>query len=325
MDRRTVLKLLPALPVLSRPALAQGALPVVGFLNPVSPDTYSFLADAFRRGLNKAGFVEGRNVHVEYRWGGGDYRQLPKLAAELVAQNVAVIAATGDIASARAAQEATKTTPIVFTIGGDPVRHGLVSSLNRPGGNTTGVHLFSSIISAKRLELLFEIAPKVRRVALFMNPDNFTAAEEQAQAIALARSVGREAIVFNARTPSELDAALQQAADAQVDSYFTASDPLILDRRATIIAFGQRHRLPGIGFVRQFSAGGSLLSYGPSIIWMYEQCGLYVGTILKGAKVGDLPILQPTDFEFVINLKTATELGISVSRDLLAQTTEFIE
>jgi len=325
MNRRTVLKLFFVAPALTRTAVAQGALPVVGFLNPVSSDTYSFLAEAFRRGLNRAGFVDGRNVHIEYRWGGGDYRLLPKLAAELAAQNVAVIAATGDIASVRSAQDATKTIPIVFTIGGDPVRHGLVSSLNRPGGNTTGVHLFSSIMSAKRLELLFEIAPMVRKVGLFMNPDNFTAAEEQAQAIDLARSVGREAIVFNARNPSELDQALNQAAAAQVDSYFTASDPLILDRRASIIAFGKRHRLPGIGFVRQFSTGGSLLSYGPSIIWMYEQCGMYVGAVLKGMKVGELPILQPTDFEFVINLKTATELGINVSRDLLAQATDFIE
>lgn len=325
MDRRTILKLLTAAPALSHSAFAQNALPVVGFLNPVSPDNYGFLADAFRRGLSRAGFSEDRDVRIEYRWGGGDYLQLPKLAAELVSKNVAVIAATGDIASARAVQGATKSIPTVFTIGGDPVRYGLVSSLNKPGDNTTGIHLFSSILSAKRIGLLFEMAPNVRKVALIMNSDNFNAADEQAQAIEFARSHGREALVFDARNPAELEIALEKAAEAGVDSYFTASDPLILDRRARIIAFGQQYGLPGIGFVRQFSANGCLLSYGPSIVWMYEQCGMYVGAILKGKMASDLPVLQPTEYDFVINLKTAAALGLKAPRDLLAQATELIE
>lgn len=325
MQRRSFLSLLGAASLCPGIARAQQSLPVVGFLNPVSPDTYSFLADAFRAGLAKAGFVDGQNVRIEYRWGGGDYGRLGPLAAELAAKGVNVLAATGDIASARAAQAATKTIPTVFTIGGDPVQHGLVKGLNRPGGNITGVYLFSSIMSAKRLQLLFECAPNCRRVAFVMNPDNFTAAAEEKEAIDYAASVGREAVAISARNPGELVQALEQAGRLRVDSYMTASDPLILDRRALIIAFGQQNRLPGIGFVRQFAAGGTLLSYGPSIVWMYQQCGLYVGAILKGAKPGELPVMQPTDFDFTINMKTAGALGISAPANLLTQATEIID
>ncbi|MHB2170171.1 ABC transporter substrate-binding protein [Alsobacter sp. R-9] len=308
-----------------KPARAQQPLPVVGFLNPVSRDTYSFLSDAFGRGLARAGFVDGRNVRIEYRWGGGDYGRLGPMAADLAARGVSVLAATGDIASARAAQAATRTIPTVFTIGGDPVKHGLVASLNRPGGNITGVYLFSSIMSAKRLQFLFEFAPGSRRVGLFMNPDNFTAEAEQKEAIEFAAATGREAVAINARNPAELDAVLEQAGRLRIDSYLTASDPLILDRRGRIIAFGQENRLPGIGFVRQFSVGGTLLSYGPSIVWMYEQCGEYVGAILKGARVADLPVVQPTDFDLTINLKTAAALNLVAPPSLLTQATEIID
>jgi putative ABC transport system substrate-binding protein len=325
MRRRGLLAGLGAATLIGRPALAQGAMPVVGFLNPVSPDTYSFNADAFRDGLVEAGFVEGRNVKIEYRWGKGDYSRLPAMAAELAALKVSVIAATGDVASARAAKAATSTIPIVFTLGGDPVDYGLVANLNRPGGNLTGVNLFSSILSGKRIELLTQIAPRVRRVALVMNPDNFTAAAEQREGLAAARALSREAVVVNARRPHELDGALAEALRLKADSYVAATDPLILDRRGEIIAFGQAHGLPGIGFVRQFATAGALLSYGPSITWMYRQAGLYVGAILKGARPADLPVMQPTGFELVVNRKTAIALNIDPPNALLVSANEVID
>jgi putative ABC transport system substrate-binding protein len=325
MKRRDLLALAGAAPLAMSAARAQGAMPVVGFLNPVSPDTYAFNAAAFREGLAQAGFVEGKNVRIEYRWGMGDYSRLPAMAAELAAMKVAAIAATGDIPSARAAKAATTTIPIVFTIGGDPVGPGLVQSLNRPGGNVTGVNLFSSILTAKRIELLTQIAPKARRVALIMNPDNFTALAEQQDGLAGARALGREAVVVNARKPDEITTALAEALRFKADSYMASSDPLILDRRGEIVAFGKANRLPGIGFVRQFASAGALLSYGPSITWMYRQAGLYVGMILNGEKPADLPVVQPTGFELVLNLKTAAELGLEAPRALLLSANEVIE
>jgi putative ABC transport system substrate-binding protein len=325
MKRRTFMTLLGGAALAPRVARAQQRMPVVGFLNPTFPDTYSFNAAAFRDGLAKAGFVEGRNVRIEYRWGKGDYSVLPALAADLVANNVSAIAATGDIFSARSALGATRTIPIVFTLGADPVRHGLVASLNRPGGNATGINLFSSVLSAKRVQFLSEIAPEARRIALLMNPSNLTAEAEQQEAQEAARVIGREAFVLNIRTPDEVDAAFAEFVRLKYDSYITASDPLILDRRGQIVAFAQQHELPGIGFVRQFALAGSLISYGPSITWMYFQAGLYVGEILKGANVAELPVLQPTEFETVINLKTAKALGLEPSQMLLAQATEVIE
>jgi putative ABC transport system substrate-binding protein len=325
MKRRTFMTLLGGAALAPHVVRAQQRMPVVGFLNPTFPDTYSFNAAAFREGLAEAGFVEGRNVRIEYRWGKGDYSVLPALAAELVALNVSAIAATGDIFSARSALAATRTIPIVFTLGADPVRHGLVASLNRPGGNATGINLFSSVLSAKRVQFLGEIAPQARRIALLMNPSNLTAEAEQQQAQEGARAIGREAFVLNIRTPGEVDTAFAEFVRLGCDSYITASDPLILDRRAQIVTFGQQHHHPGIGFVRQFATAGALISYGPSITWMYRQAGLYVGEVLKGAKVGELPVLQPTEFETVINLKTAKALDIEVSQMLLAQATEVIE
>jgi len=290
----------------------------------VSPDTYAFNAAAFREGLAEAGFVEGRTVRIEYRWAKGDYAQLPALAAELAALKVAAIAATGDIASARAAKAATSTIPIVFTVGADPVGHGLVASLNRPGGNVTGIHLFSSILSGKRVELLTEFAPNSRRIALVMNPDNFAAKAEQQEGIAAARTLNREAFIVNARKPDEIAGALAEALRLKADSYSAASDPLILDRRGEIVAWGQAHGLPGIGFVRQFATSGALMSYGPSITWMYRQAGVYIGAILKGAKTAELPVVQPTGFELVVNLKTAAALGLEPRPALLLSANEVI-
>ena len=311
-----------ALPLAAR---AQQQMPLVGFLNSASPDTYRFNADSFREGLAKAGFVEGRNVRIEERWAQGDYEALPALAAELVAMGVVAIAATGDVASARAAQRASSTVPVVFTIDGDPVRFGLVKSLNRPGGNVTGILFNQNVLGAKRVELLREIAPNVSRVALLMNPTNPNVDVERMDAEAGARRLGLETVTLNARNAREIDTAFERLLDAKADGIITATDPIPLDRREQIVAFANRHKLPVVGFVRQFAAVGGLLSYGPSISWMYRQAGDYVSQILKGARPAEMPVMQPTQFELVVNLKTAKALGLDVPDKLLAVADEVIE
>jgi ABC-type uncharacterized transport system substrate-binding protein len=325
MRRRAFIGLIGAATVVPLTGRAQQRTPLVGFLNSASPDTYRFNADSFREGLAKAGFVEGRNVRIEERWARGDYASLPALAAELVAAGVAAVAATGDVASARAAQGASSTVPVVFTIGGDPVRFGLIKSINHPGGNVTGILFNQNVLGAKRVELVREIQPKVSRIALLMNPTNPNVKIEEADAAVGAKQLGLETVTFNARNPSEIDAAFEQLLGAKADAIITGTDPIILDRRAQIVALASRHKLPTMGFVHQFAAAGALLSYGPSISWMYRQAGDYVGQILKGAKPADMPVLQPTQFELVINLKTAKAFGITVPPTLLARADEVIE
>src|SRR5262249_24087310 len=227
-------------------ALAQQQMPLVGFLNSASPDTYRFNADSFREGLARSGFVEGRNVRIEERWAHGDYEALPALAAELVAMGVVAIAATGDVASARAAQRASSTVPVVFTIGGDPVRFGLVNGLNRPGGNVTGILFNQNVLGGKRVELLREIAPKGSRVALLMNPTNRNVQVEQTDAEAGAKKLGLETITLNARNGDEIDGAFEQLLSAKADGFITATDPTLLDRREQIVSFAQRHKLPAV-------------------------------------------------------------------------------
>jgi putative tryptophan/tyrosine transport system substrate-binding protein len=325
VKRREFITLLGGMAAWPLAARAQQQMPLVGFLNSASPDTYRFNADSFREGLAKAGFVEGRNVRIEERWAQGDYEALPALAAELVAMGVVAIAATGDVASARAAQHASSTVPVVFTIGGDPVRFGLVKSLNRPGGNVTGILFNQNVLGGKRVELLREIAPKVSRVALLMNPTNPNVKVEETDAEAGARKLGLETITLNARNAREIDTAFEQLLDAKADGIITATDPITLDRREQIVAFANRHKLPVVGFVRQFAAVGGLMSYGPSISWMYRQAGEYVAQILKGTNPAELPVLQPTQFELVINLKTANAFGLTVPLTLQAAASEVIE
>jgi putative tryptophan/tyrosine transport system substrate-binding protein len=325
MKRREFITLLGGAAALPRTALAQQQMRLVGFLNSASPDTYRFNADSFREGLARGGFIEGRNVRIEERWGHGDYEALPALAAELVAMGVVAIAATGDVASARAAQRASSTIPVVFTIGGDPVRFGLVKSLNRPGGNVTGILFNQNVLGGKRVELLREIAPNVSRVALLMNPTNPNVKVEEADAEAGAKKLGLETVTLNARTSPEIDAAFEQLLSAKADAFITATDPILLDRREQIVSFAQRHKLPAVYFVRQFAAVGGLLSYGPSISWMYRQAGEYVAQILKGSEPSELPVLQPTQFELVINLKTAHAFGLIVPLTLQAAADEVIE
>jgi putative tryptophan/tyrosine transport system substrate-binding protein len=329
MKRREFITLLSsaaaAWPLTARAQQAQQKMPLVGFLNSASPDTYRFNADSFREGLAKAGFVDGRNVRIEERWARSDYSALPGLAAELVAKGAVAIAATGDVASARAAQSASSTIPVVFTIGGDPVRFGLVKSVNRPGGNVTGVLFNQNVLAGKRVELLKEAAPSVTRVALLMNPTNPNVKIEIADAEAGAKKLGLETIALLARNAQELDATFEQLLSAKADGLISGTDPIVLDRREQIVSFAHRHKLPGVYFVRQFADVGGLLSYGPSISWMYRQAGDYVGQILKGANPADMPVLQPTEFELVINLKTARAYGINVPLTLQAAASDVID
>lgn len=308
-------------------ALAQSPapLPLVGFLNSASPATYRFNADAFREGLAQAGFVEGRNVRIEERWANADYTALPALAAELVARGVVAIAATGDVASARAAKGASATVPIVFTIGGDPVRFGLVESLARPGGNLTGIAFVPNQLGAKRVQLLKEVAPRTTRIAFLKNPDNLNANVEQADVKEGAGKLGIQLVVQDARNAAEIDAAFAEIARARADALIAGTDPVMLDRRDQIAALAERNGLPGISFTRQFAIAGLMMSYGPDIGWMYRQAGGQVARILKGAKPADIPVMQSVRFESVLNVKTAKRLGLAVSPTFLASVDEVVE
>ena len=302
----------------------QAAMPMVGFLNPTELKLYEFNAAAFRKGLQETGFVEGENVRIEYRWGEGDYSRLPALAAELVGLRVAVIAATGDVGSARAAVAATSTTPIVFTIGADPVKVGLVASYNRPGGNVTGISAITSQIGTKRIQVLHQLIPR-SKVALLMNPNNPSAEMEQHDAEAAAKILGQKSFVLNVTGKDDFPAAFEIFIREGADAMFIATDPMLLSQREAIAAFAAKQRVPVIHFERQYPLVGGLISYGTSISDMYRQAGAYCGQILKGAKPAEMPVLQPTKFELVINLKVAKELGIEVPQNLLAIADEVVE
>jgi putative tryptophan/tyrosine transport system substrate-binding protein len=303
----------------------QPAMPVVGFLNTTSPDTYAFNAQAFREGLGTLGFVEGKTVAIEYRWASGDYSRMPALAQDLVSRNVAVIAATGDIISARAAQAATTTIPIVFTVGSDPVRYGLVKSLNSPGGNLTGMTLFSSTLMAKRMDLLAQLVPHSRVIALLMNPANSNAETDIADAQKAAGELGRQTVVVNARSEKDFNAAFAAMKEQRADAALIASDPMLLSQRAAIATLAAQHAIPVVYWGKEFVAAGGLISYGTGITWMYHQAGVYCGRILKGAKAAELPVLQPTKFDLVINVKTAKALNLAIPPHLLATADEVIE
>ncbi|MEI6029324.1 MAG: ABC transporter substrate-binding protein [Betaproteobacteria bacterium] len=300
-------------------------LPIVGFLNIATPTTYRFVADAFREGLAQAGFLDGRNVRIEERWANGDQQALPALAAALVAKGVVAIAATGDVASARAAKGASTHVPVVFTIGGDPVRFGLVDSFNRPGGHVTGITFVATALGAKRLQLLHSLVPSATRVALLMNPGNPNAAAELADIHAGAATLGIQTVTVLARNSAEIDTAFVEIMRAKADALISGTDPVLLNQREQIAGLADRHALPAISFTRPFAAAGGLLSYGPDIAWMYRQAGGYVGQILKGAKPAEMPVMQSTHFELVLNLKTAKRLGLTVPRTFLASVNAVIE
>jgi putative ABC transport system substrate-binding protein len=301
----------------------QRLLPVIGFLSSVSPEPYSAMMAAFRHGLAEAGYVDGQNVTIEYRWAEGQFNHLPALAAELVARGPAVLVAGGGNVSAAAAKAATSTVPIVFTIGGDPVRYGLVSNLSRPSGNLTGVTFFTIALGPKRLELLHELLPKAGKIAMLVNPKSLNPDAKEVQEAA--RALGQSVHVLDAASDDDIDTAFRSLVQERDDALIVVSNPLFTSRRAQIVTLANYHRVAAIYPLREYVASGGLVSYGASIENAYRQSGVYAGRILKGAKPADLPIIQPTKFELVINLKTAKALGLEVPPSLLARADEVIE
>jgi putative ABC transport system substrate-binding protein len=303
----------------------QPALPVVGFVRDGSADPNSRYAAAFRKGLNETGYVEGQNVTVEYHWLEGQYDRLPALMADLVRRNVAVIAAPGGV-PALAAKAATATIPIIFVVGEDPVKLGLVASLARPGGNATGVNIFSQEAVAKRLRLLRELVPKAVRIAVLVNPGNALVAETTVQEVQKAApTLGLQIQIFNAATIGEIDAAFAALARERLDAVLVAGDAFLISRRVQLATLTARNRIPAAYGVRDPVEAGGLMSYGTDIADGFRQIGVYTGTILKGTKPADLPVLQMTKFEFVINLHTARTLGIEVPPGVLSIADEVIE
>jgi putative ABC transport system substrate-binding protein len=325
MRRREFITLLGAAAAWPLAARAQQSMPVIGFMSARSPEDSVHLLEAFRRGLKEGGFVEGQNVAIEFRWARGEYNRLPEMAADLVSRRVNVLTAVGGDPSPRAAKRATSTIPIVFGMGGDPVRDGLVESFNRPGGNVTGVTLMTNLMESKRFGLLRDLVPDTKLVGVLLNPSFAPSARQLQQIEEAARSIGQRLIVAKASTDEGLDAAFTALVRERADALLVAADPYFDTRRDRIVGFAQRQRLPAIYQFREYVLAGGLLSYGISLTDAYRQFGVYTATILKGAKPADLPVLQPTKFELVINLKTAKMLGLKISDNLLTLADEVIE
>jgi len=304
----------------------QPALPVVAFINSGTADAQTTRLAAFRKGMSEAGYVESQNVTVEYHWMNGHYEGLPALLEDLVRRRVAVIATPGSNPAALAARAATASIPIVFGVAEDPVALGLVASLAHPGGNATGVNFFAAEIDAKRLGLMHELLPKATRFAVLVNPTNATSAETTAKAIKeAAASFGLELLFGNASTPAEIDTAFAAFARERAGAVFIAPDGFFGSRGAQFAALAARDRLPASFVSRETVEAGLLMSYGTSFDDMFRQVGIYTGSILKGAKPEDLPVLQATKFEFILNLKTARSLGVEIPPTLLARADEVIE
>jgi putative tryptophan/tyrosine transport system substrate-binding protein len=304
----------------------QAAMPVVGFVSGRSADASSRHGGEFRKGLSDAGYVEGQNVAVEYYWLDGRYDRLPTLMTELVRRRVAVIATPGSTPAALAGKAATPTIPIVFGVSEDPVKLSLVASLARPGGNATGVNFFMSEINAKRLGLLHELVPKAARIAVLVNPANAPTAEATLRDIPpAARALGLQIAVLNASTSREIEAAFASLEREPADALFVGPDSFFLSRRLQVVLLAMRHGIPTAHFVREEVEAGGLMSYGTDPLEVYRQVGTYTGQILKGAKPAELPVIQSTKFEFVINLITANALGLEVPPTLLTRADEVIE
>jgi putative ABC transport system substrate-binding protein len=304
----------------------QPALPVVGFIRDGSADGSARLVAAFRKGLNETGYVEGQNVTVEYHWLEGQYDRLPALMSDLVRRQVAVIATIGTTQVALAAKAATTTIPIVFGEGEDPVGLGLVASLARPGGNATGMNFFNTEVIAKRLRLLHDLVPNAVRIAVLVNPANAATAETTLREVQQAApTLGLQIQILNASTISEIDAAFATLAREHSDALFVAGEAFFVSRAVQLITLTTRDRIPATYSLRDYVAVGGLMSYGTDIADSFRQVGVYTGSILKGAKPADLPVLQSTKFEFVINLQTARALGIEVPSGLLSIADDVIE
>jgi putative ABC transport system substrate-binding protein len=303
----------------------QPEMPVIGFLSTRAHDESAHLVEAFRRGLAETGYTEGRNVAIEYRWADGRYDRLPALAAELTGRPVAVLISTGAEPSALAAKAATVTIPIVSTFTADPVERGLVASLSQPGGNVTGINLLTATMEPKRLGLLRDLVPQAAMVGFFLNPNFPPAASQLRDAQEAAGSLGLQLHVLRASTDREIDTAFESIAQQRIPALVVASDPFFITRRDKLVALAARHAVPTMYNIREYPVAGGLMSYGINLADAYRQVGVYAGRILKGAKPADLPVVQPTKFEFVINLKAAKALGIKISDDLLSLADEVIE
>jgi putative ABC transport system substrate-binding protein len=327
MRRRDFIKVIAGSAAAALPLAAhaqQPVMPVIGFLSARSPDDTGLVLQAFLKGLGEAGFFDGQNVTIEYRWARGDYSRLPAFAAEFVQRRVNVLVATGGEASAVAAKQATSTIPIVF-VAGDPVKAGLVASLNRPGGNATGSYVATPEMEQKRLSLLHELTPGVPLIGALLNPNSPDAARQLPEIEQAARTIGRRLVVAKASNDEELNAAFALLLQQGIGALLVAADPYFDTRRDRIIAFAAQNRLPAVYHFREYAFAGGLVSYAPSITDSYRQAGVYTGRILKGEKPADLPVLQPTKFDFVINLKTARTLGLAVPFGLLNAADEVIE
>ena len=303
----------------------QPAMPVIGFLSSGSPRTFVNFLKAFHAGLSDEGFVERRNVAIVYRWAEGHFDELDALATELVAEGAAVIAATGGLRSAQAAKNATTTIPVVFVIGFDPVKLGLVASFNKPGGNLTGTTIITTELATKRLSLLYDLDPGMRNVAILVNPESMRADVEIENVIVAARDTGRPLFVLRASSISEIDAAFASLAEQQLRALIISGDPFFMTRRAQLVGLAASHKMPVVYPFREFVDDGGLMSYGPSLTSAYRRAGVYAGRILKGAKPGELPIELPSRFEFLINLKTAKTLNLTIPPGVLAIADEVIE
>jgi len=306
-------------------AHAQRTIPFIGFLNSGSPNERAHLVAAFRQGLKEHGYVDGNNLAIEYRWAEGRPDLLPKLASELVERKVAVIVATGSLAPALAAKSATKTIPIVFSGPEDPVKLGLVSSLSHPGGNITGVTGGGSALHRKRMETLRDLIPGVAKIAYLQNPNNPDAKSAAYDVLAAAAAMRTHVEIVSASAASELDIAFAAISQIGADALLVAIDPFFTTRREQIVALAARYRVPASYSFREFSLAGGLMSYGPDIADLYRQAGVYTARVLNGAKPRDLPVMQSTKIELVVNLKTAKQLGLAFPRDFLARVDEVIQ
>ena len=303
----------------------QPATPVIGFLSSGSPRTFVNFLKAFHAGLSDEGFVERRNVAIVYRWAEGHFDELDALATELVAEGAAVIAATGGVRSAEAAKNATTTIPVVFVTGFDPVKVGLVASFNKPGGNLTGTTIMTTELATKRLSLLYDLDPGMRNVAILVNPESMRADVEIENVIVAARDTGRPLFVLRASSISEIDAAFASLAEQQLRALIISAAPFFMTRRAQLVGLAASHKMPVVYPFREFVDDGGLMSYGPSLTSAYRRAGVYAGRILKGAKPRELPIESPSRFEFLINLKTAKTLNLTIPPGVLAIADEVIE